>query len=278
MRVGDLANVFVLANSGAFVALVLLQEAGAVDIFSASFLRDGFCVAAPDTWRSSHALCFYADAVGAVVVAALARHFAGAPWVDAVAKAGPAILMHGVAHFGIWYHGDAGGLRGRADAVGAPRRAFRLAALAVFFFLLLRSAPRVPDRHAAGLAAGLAAVQALFVPPAFGFTYVQTSLLWVAAVYDLARDDKDRAYDVFACVVSAPVGVVAWCEGLGCDAFFKAAGGHVWPVSRRLAARRRAKKNRGPRRRYDAVIPVSMVAYFGACATVLGSDKAGKAA
>jgi len=126
-------------NSGAFLALVLLQEAGAVDVFAASFLADGFCVAAPGTWRSSHALCFYADCAGALVVAALARRHAGAPWVAAVAKAGPGVFMHGAAHLGIWYHGDAGGLRGIGD-VPAPRRAFRLAALAVFFFLRGRPA------------------------------------------------------------------------------------------------------------------------------------------
>ena len=114
----------------------------------------------------------------------------------------------------------------------------------------------MPERHAAVLAFFLAAGHAALVPPRFGFTYVQTSLLWVAAGYDLARNDKDRAYDLFACIVSAPVGAVAWCEGLGCDAWFKAAGGHVW---------------------YDAIIPASMVAYVGACA-VLVDPKGGKAA
>ena len=78
-------------------------------------------------------------------------------------------------------------------------------------------------------------------PPVFSFTYVQTSLLWVAAAYDLARDDKDRCYDLFAVLVAAPVGVVSWFEGLACDAFYKGLGGHVW---------------------YDGVIPASMLAYL----------------
>ena len=77
--------------------------------------------------------------------------------------------------------------------------------------------------------------------PVFSFTYVQTSLLWVAAAYDLARDDKDRCYDLFAVLVAAPVGVVSWFEGLACDAFYKSLGGHVW---------------------YDGVVPASMLAYL----------------
>ena len=57
-----------------------------------------------------------------------------------------------------------------------------------------------------------------------------------------------------------PVGLVGWVEALGCDAFLKAAGGHVW---------------------YDAVIPVSMFAYYALALGMQpergGEGKAGKA-
>lgn len=44
MRSGDWGNLFILANSGLFLASVILQNAGVVDWHSASFVDDGFCV------------------------------------------------------------------------------------------------------------------------------------------------------------------------------------------------------------------------------------------
>ena len=96
MRPGDYANAFVLVNSAAFFAAVLVRR----DLFAASFVRDGFCVTAPNTWRSSHALCFYVDTLGAAALCLLARRFAGTRFVEPVAKAGPAVFAHGAAHLG----------------------------------------------------------------------------------------------------------------------------------------------------------------------------------
>ena len=234
MRPGDYANAFVLVNSAAFFAAVLVRR----DLFAASFVRDGFCVTAPNTWRSSHALCFYVDTLGAAALCLLARRFAGTRFVEPVAKAGPAVFAHGAAHLGLALGVTGGG--GGAEASVAARAA-TLPPLWIFYFALLRSAPRVPEAHAAAHAALHSVVLGFCVPPVFSFTYVQTSLLWVAAAYDLARDDKDRCYDLFAVLVAAPVGVVSWFEGLACDAFYKSVGGHVW---------------------YDGVIPASMLAYL----------------
>ena len=245
MRIGDAANVFVLVNSGAFLAVVLLQNAKRIDVLSATFLREGFCDASPGTFFSSHAMCFYVDTVCAVVLVALCRRFADRPWIDAVGNAAPATLAHGAAHLGIWYAGGDGGLADAAAAeVGAAKAVAGVVGFAAFFFLLLRSAPRVPETHAAVHSAVVAAVYGRYVPPIFGFTYVQTALLWINALYDLGRAEKGVSYDLFASIVSVPVGVVAWAEGLACDAWFKAAGGHVW---------------------YDAIIPLSMFCYLGCC-------------
>ena len=72
MRSGDWGNLFILANSGLFLASVILQNAGVVDVHSASFAEDGLRHGAEDL-RSSHAMSFYADAIGAVALAYLAR-------------------------------------------------------------------------------------------------------------------------------------------------------------------------------------------------------------
>jgi hypothetical protein len=41
MRSGDWGNLFILANSGLFLASVILQNAGVVDWHSVSFVEDG---------------------------------------------------------------------------------------------------------------------------------------------------------------------------------------------------------------------------------------------
>ena len=117
-----------------------------------------------------------------------------------------------------------------------------LVGLALFYCLLLRSAPNM--QHAPLHSVLHALILFLFVPPKYGFTYVQTSLLWLAACYDLRRPQKDAFYDLNALLISVPVGFVSWAEGLGCDSFFKSLGGHVW---------------------YDLSIPLSMLAY---CAVI----------
>ena len=106
MRSGDWGNLFILANSGLFLASVILQNAGVVDWHSESFVTDGFCVTAPKTWRSSHAMSFYADAVGAGALAYLARKYAGEPFAEPVKDAAPGVFMHGLAHLSTWYTGD----------------------------------------------------------------------------------------------------------------------------------------------------------------------------
>tara|TARA_B100000795_G_scaffold51712_1_gene33886 strand:- start:330 stop:608 length:279 start_codon:yes stop_codon:yes gene_type:complete len=52
-RVGDLANAFVLVNTGAFLAVVLANNAGLVDWLSPSFSREGASRASSNTMRSN---------------------------------------------------------------------------------------------------------------------------------------------------------------------------------------------------------------------------------
>ena len=42
MRSGDWGNLFILANSGLFLASVILQNAGVVDWHSASFVEENY--------------------------------------------------------------------------------------------------------------------------------------------------------------------------------------------------------------------------------------------
>jgi hypothetical protein len=42
--IGDALNIFIILNASVFMYLVIAQHDGKIDIFSPSFVRDGFCV------------------------------------------------------------------------------------------------------------------------------------------------------------------------------------------------------------------------------------------
>jgi hypothetical protein len=256
IRVGDCFNAFVLVNTAAFLGCVIAHAFGHVDAFSASFQQEGFCVGFKETpLFQSHILCFYVDTACALVLWGLTLRFKEERGMAPVASAASGIFVHGLAHLGIWFdifNGEDDPRPGLQTPKPLLVHVKACAWLFAFFFALLRSAPDVPQLHAAAHAAIHAPVLTLLVPPRFSFTYVQTVLLWVACAYALlfARN-KDVYYDLSALVVNTPVGLVAWVEALGCDSFFKSMGGHVW---------------------YDAIIPISTFAY---CAIVLNRKQGG---
>ena len=67
---GDVANILNILNSIAFVVTAIAQYRGFIDIFSESFVRDGFCVSNQDKsiYLQSHLMCFYADSAYAIVL------------------------------------------------------------------------------------------------------------------------------------------------------------------------------------------------------------------
>jgi len=251
-RVGDLANAFVLINTAAFLCAVIANNAGLVDWLSPSFNSEGFCVYGrglqsrllPHVPLQSHILCFFVDTGTAVILAWLAQRHRAMTGYSTVKAAAAGVLGHGIAHLALFLTSADAPLdqpAGYLADMAPAERLGRWAGLASFFFVLLRSAAGVPDAHAALWATLHGAVLTLLVPSRFGFTYVQTALLWVAAAYDMRRADKDFFYDLAAVVVHVPVGLVAWAEALGCESFFKQIGGHVW---------------------YDATIPLSLFTYY----------------
>ena len=67
---GDIINCLCMVISVIFVLLILAQHDGKINIFSDSFVKDGFCVANQDksVYMQSHAMCFYADTAYAIVL------------------------------------------------------------------------------------------------------------------------------------------------------------------------------------------------------------------
>ena len=71
-------------------------------------------------------------------------------------------------------------------------------------------------------------VHTVLIPGKFAFTYVQTALLWASSPVELAREDKDRYYDLYAWLVGVPITIMGWVEATTCEGFLVKWGGHLW--------------------------------------------------
>ena len=67
---GNVANTITIIASVIFLVLLVAQHDGSIDIFSKSFVEDGFCVSNKDKpiYMQSHAMCFYADTTIAILM------------------------------------------------------------------------------------------------------------------------------------------------------------------------------------------------------------------
>ena len=233
-RTGDIAHAFIILNTTVFLAAVLLHAVGMLNVFSEAFQAQGFCIANFTAAVSSHELSFYSDTVFASAIFLLSRPYKSEPSMKPVIRAVPGILGHGVAHYHIGYHG-----RGRSvGAADGPQilsdtppttLAQGVVVVSIFFFLLFRASDGMSTRATAAQAVIHGAVTVLLVPPRFGFTYVQTALLLVFSLVELARagEEKDVYWDAYAVLVGLPVGFVAWAEALTCEHGYRSLGGHV---------------------------------------------------
>lgn len=233
-RLGDVANVLVLTNTVVYLGAVLAHEFGFANFFSPSFLKDGFCVASKDQpIFQSHALCFYVDTVCTLLLWYLSRRYAEMKGADRVSNAAAGVFIHGLLHLATWRHTTtsltepANELPGIKLSMPIADRLGGVSLNYAFFFLLYRSAPAVPNWHGAVHAVWGALLLSFWVPPRFGFSFVNAILLWVVAGYDLlsSGQTKDRFYNLNALMITLPVGLVAWLESSACESFFKAIGG-----------------------------------------------------
>ena len=100
---GNFTNTIVLLNSIVFLLCIILQNKGIIDIFSAPFLEDGFCISNKDKslWYQSHALSFYSDTAFALILWLICRMSKGTVSDEALEPINGAILAifgHGCGH------------------------------------------------------------------------------------------------------------------------------------------------------------------------------------
>ena len=79
-----------------------------------------------------------------------------------------------------------------------------------------------------------------FVPLQLAFGYVQTVLIVMMCVTALVGP-KNEYYNATALIVTGPITITGWIEGLACESFLVHIGGHFW---------------------YDMTIPLGMTAYI----------------
>ena len=142
----------------------------------------------------------------------------------------PGIIVHGLAHFFISTV-DPAHTKGGPPIFGTVPLSLLVQGLGVifiFFFFLYR-AMGLSVRAAMANSVLHGSVNVLLIPPRFGFTHVQTALMFVSATHELRRapELKDRYWDAYALMVSLPVGFVGWAEALLCEAGYR----YTWDSS-----------------------------------------------
>ena len=111
-----------------------------------------------------------------------------------------------------------------------------------FFWFTLTMAHREAIGKAvhSGIVFVFVAFHYYFVPLQLAFGYVQTGLIVLIATAAL-MGPKNEYYNATALIVTGPIGVIGWIEGLACESFLVHIGGHFW---------------------YDMTIPIAMTAYI----------------
>ena len=244
------------------LAVVLVASRPNQWLFDKEWAEVGFCVANADTpFWTSHDTSLYSDAV--VTAALLAFYFLHSNqgqtkstsdndefhmqglYTGQTVKLAIAHLAHGIGHGSLaYFQRQAMSMAAGQDGMGNTSRtpgvedmdmlqlARAVALLSMTFWVpMLKAACTRVSCPVLVFSAVLVAAGQVMTPPEFGFTYVQTILLVSNALNELTRPVKEkqsREYSLYPIMVNVPVAIMGWVESMGCGAFYKDIGGHVW--------------------------------------------------
>lgn len=244
---GDWAKLFVVIMCFAFLACVLAHEYGMLNVFSPSYLADGFCVSSRHApMQNSHAISFCADvatALGLVgfVQCARKRGLSEAA-IAPLSKNSFSLLGHGVGHLFLAVRMSAGGDTQIFEDAPTSTRLAMYASFMPVWYAFMRDTRR--DRLTT-IAFTLFhnTLQTFFLSSRFFFTHVLMAVLLGSALRWLHRPltDKTHYYAMEAWLVDVPILLASFGEALTCDAFLIRWGGHVW---------------------FDMVVPVGLAFYY----------------
>lgn len=264
MRSGDIANTFCFVNAFLYMVVMIghVIDPPIVDFFDKEVKIEGFCVSNKDqsVFYQSHFLSFYGDVVGAsiLLVIALFGPQLSKDVMLLVRNSIGSILIHGCGHAYIGYQdADPTSPYYVTPAFFLPEDTWKqyatVAFFCVFWFNMISAANLRGSKQVNGaMAVFHAVILTTMIPGKFGFTYVQSVLLFTAALAELSRENKGTLYDLQGWIVMVPVGIVGWVEATQCDEFFRDIGGHFW---------------------YDMTIVISGIAFYAAAYVYEGGAK-----
>lgn len=238
VRIGDvLHGISIIVVCGQFTALIT-DINGLSNIFSDFYRKEGFCRSREENdIFDSFLWCFYVDTAFCLYAALFLTAFPHTdkmkPGSSEIWKAIPGVFAHGVAHLAQYtnylpQHGDMS-LPNYWVLSGFKTHMKTLIPTFMFWFFLTQAALNGSAKGAAISTPILTFIIHVFVPRNLGFVFVNAVLIVMFSISNLVmRDDKDGWYDLYAALVSFPIGIIGWIEGYFCLDFVRRFGGHVW--------------------------------------------------
>ena len=246
-RIGDYTHGLVLVLQFGF-----LYSMTSKDLFSKSFIEDGFCVSNKHSHYlyQSHALSFYSDTIFSIILFYMYKNIrvesdiiVNNKLLEPIQASVYAIFFHGLGHLNLvfaskfisktpsWY----------ISAVKTYYKLISMLVLYYFWYFLVKVAYLNGNIFRWRISAIIHTILITFaVPFNYSFAYVQTSLMLTASLSELNSDNKNIFYDIKAIIVHLPVTIIGWIEAVHCDNFIEKYGGHLI---------------------YDTTIPLSMITY-----------------
>jgi hypothetical protein len=225
---GDFFNQLGLGMTVVYTSMVVLSSDRPGLLLDEKWVQDGFCVS--DTpIGNSHDLSFYVDVVLASILLTLYALWRNIEGLEEASKLIPieavSILGHGAVHEFIAYKMRQG--KSLEDEAESPPLLSSLIFAVVFWFPFLKAALSNWNLGPVMVSALLASYFQRFVPPRFGFTYVQTVLVCASALNSMLSADRNNREYAYRAISLIPVVLVPFFECMTCQSFLKHVGGHA---------------------------------------------------
>lgn len=234
---GDITNTFVLVGTLVYLFVVVyFTLPGAQGVVDEHWKEDGFCIQNMDVpYWSSFDTCLYVDVTFSFIIAALYFRWKDIPGMEKVNAIVPAVIAstlgHGAAHGAMATGFRDGSYQENKDSNTVPEPVLwqQVAFCAMFWFPLLKGVNQKMSNFYLAILAVMATYGNYFVKTELGFPYVQTviNVSFHISQLMLPLDEKSSRFYMRIPLANVLPLLVAWSEALFCDAFFRAAGGHM---------------------------------------------------
>ena len=246
IRIGDYCHGVVLLSQFGFLYSLLFT-----DIFSKSFIEDGFCISNKGSHflYQSHALAFYSDTMFSLILFLMYKYTRLSSDIDLNNKLmkpvqvnAVAVFSHGLGHLNLSFMESMSDKPIFYSYKNTYFKVFSICVLYQFWYSLIKAADLNGNLLRWRVNSVIHTLMAtLMVPINYSFTYVQTVLMFIGSLSELNETDKDVYYDIKAGIIHLPITMIGYIEAVYCDSFVKKYGGHLI---------------------YDTTIPVSVILYY----------------